>query len=86
MAGSIDNTGRITAVVVPIAALIGFRNTELIGIAVLCAMPGGANSLVFSVENGLDGFEAARSCTISNIGAIITVPLVFGALSAFGLV
>ena len=76
----------ITAVIVPIAALIGFRNTELIGIAVLCAMPGGANSLVFSVENGLDGFEAARSCTISNIGAIITVPLVFGALSAFGLV
>ena len=75
----------ITAVVVPLAALIGLRGHELIGVAVLCAMPGGANSLVFSVENGLDGFEAARSCTISNIGAIITVPLVFGALRALGL-
>lgn len=76
----------ITAVIVPIAALIGLRDTELIGVAVLCAMPGGANSLVFSVENDLDAFEAARSCTISNIGAIITVPLVFGILTAFGLV
>lgn len=76
----------ITAVIVPLAALIGLRGHELIGVAVLCAMPGGANSLVFSVENGLDAFEAARSCTISNIGAIITVPLVFGALSALGLV
>ena len=76
----------ITAIVVPIAALIGLRGNELIGVAVLTAMPGGANSLVFSVENELDGFEAARSCTISNIGAIITVPLVFGALSALGLV
>ncbi len=76
----------ITVVVVPLAALIGLRGHELIGVAVLCAMPGGANSLVFSVENGLDAFEAGRSCTISNIFAIITVPLVFGALSALNLV
>lgn len=76
----------ITAVIVPLAALIGLRGNMLIGVAVLTAMPGGLNSLVFSVENGLDAFEAARSCTISNIGAIITVPLVFGALSMLGLV
>ena len=47
------------------------------------AMPMGLNSIVFPEAYGGDSATGAKTCTVSNIVSIITIPLVFAILGSF---
>lgn len=76
----------IALVFIPIACLLGIRGNALICIAVFAAMPGGLNTIVFSVDNDIKSEEPARIITITSLVSIISVPVVFALMSYLHLI
>ncbi len=62
--------------------LIGLRGGNYIIPVLISAMPVGLNVIVFTEANNKDSKNSARSCFVSYIMALITVPVVFGAVSS----
>lgn len=75
-------------IVIPALAFIGLKiagasaDITLIGVA-LTAMPFGLNSVVFPEAFGGDSTVGAKSCFVSNILGLVTIPLVFMILTRF---
>ena len=63
--------------------LLGVRGILLALPVIICAMPVGMNTVLFTEAGGRDSSESARICFISNIMGILTIPLVFAILSNF---
>lgn len=61
----------------------GVRGLLFILPVIICAMPVGMNTVLFTEAGGRDSSESARICFVSNIMGIITIPIVFAFLSNF---
>ena len=50
---------------------------------IICAMPVGMNTILFTEAGGRDSSENARICVISNVMGLLTIPVVFAVVSNF---
>lgn len=50
---------------------------------IICAMPVGMNTILFTEAGGRDSSENARICFISNVMGLLTIPVVFAVVSNF---
>lgn len=78
----------LRAVIIPMAALLilllfDIRGMLMIIIVATLSMPFGLNSVVFPEAFGGDSTTGAKTCFISNIMSIITIPVVFSIVSIF---
>ena len=75
---------RLAAISVICAGLLYFLGVRgmLFAIPVIiCGMPVGMNTVLFAEAAGKDASESARICFVSNILGVITIPLIFSAVT-----
>lgn len=80
----------IFAVILYIIYLCGWQNEQFMRIALLTilavSMPVGMNTVVYPESCGMDSTEGAKSCFISYIIALATLPIIFSiSISIFGI-
>ncbi|MBR6766140.1 MAG: AEC family transporter [Clostridia bacterium] len=69
------------ALAIAVLLLAGVRGYLLAIPVIVCAMPVGMNTVLFTEAGGRDSSEGARICFISYVMGIITIPIVFAAVS-----
>lgn len=63
--------------------VVGVRGILFAIPVIICAMPVGMNTVLFTEAGGRDSSESARICFVSNVMGLLTIPLVFAFVSNF---